>query len=69
MRIPKAAHPIPQLTDSELRRFRSELEHAIGQLTKDLAMRTVLDRRLTEVVGEQQERRGRNYDLGSWGDL
>lgn len=69
MRIPKAAHPVPQLTDSELGRYRSDLESAIGQLTKDPAMRTVLGKRLTEVVGEQQERKGRNCDLGGWRDL
>jgi hypothetical protein len=66
MRIPKAAHPVPQLTDGELGRYRTDLEHAISDIT---AMKTVLGTKLAEVVGEQQERQGRDYDLGSWGDL
>jgi hypothetical protein len=69
MRIPKAAHPVPQLTDSELGRYRSDLEHAIDSIAKDQAMRTVLGTRLAEVVGEQRERKDRDYDLGRWGDL
>ncbi len=54
------AHPIGQLTTTELSRYRRELEHAIKTL-KDAPVAAELRRRLDEVVTEEQQReRARN---------
>jgi hypothetical protein len=54
------AHPIGQLTTTELSRYRRELEHAVREL-KSAPVAAELQRRLDEVVAEEQQReRARN---------
>ncbi len=49
------AHPIGQLTTTELRGYRRELEHAITTL-KDAPVAAELSRRLAEVRVEEASR-------------
>ncbi len=66
--VRKPKHPVPQLTTYELRDYRRDLERALTSVTQDADMHELLRKRLAEVVGEQQSRAGRDYDLGHWAD-
>jgi hypothetical protein len=50
------SHPLPALTTFELRDYRRDLEHALKTLPGHVAVRTLLQQRLTEVLTEQQSR-------------
>jgi hypothetical protein len=49
-------HPVSALTTYELARYRRELEHAVKTLPEHATVRELLQRRLAEVLAEQDER-------------
>lgn len=48
--------PVPQLVTFELRDYRQRLEQALAGLPEQSADREVIQQRLAEVIGEQDER-------------
>jgi len=52
----KPKHPMHALTTYELARYRRELEHALKTLPGRAEVRVLLQRRLTDVLDEQQAR-------------
>jgi hypothetical protein len=56
MQPPAPAHPLPALATFELDRYRRELEYALRGLPIGAASRPELQRRLAEVMAEQQSR-------------
>ena len=49
-------HPMDQLTTFELRNYRRDLEHALKTLPEHAEVRSLLRRRLDEVLAEQDAR-------------
>ena len=49
-------HPLHALTTFELSRYRRELEHALRSLPTQAPVRTQLQRKLAQVMAEQDDR-------------
>jgi hypothetical protein len=56
MSVPAPPHPLDGLATWQLRDYRAELESALAGAAEDSADRTLIQRRLAEVVAEQKER-------------
>jgi hypothetical protein len=54
--VPPPQHPLAALTTFELRNYRSDLEHALAILPERAPARAVLQRKLAEVLAEQESR-------------
>ena len=52
----KPAHPLHQLTSSELKSYRRELEHALKVLPGSATVRELLAEHLGRVLAEQESR-------------
>jgi hypothetical protein len=50
------AHPLHALTTYELRKYRSDLEHALKTLPEHAAARELLHEKLAGVLAEQESR-------------
>jgi hypothetical protein len=50
------AHSLGTLTDAELREYRRELEHSLATISPHAPVRSLLARKLFEVMGEQASR-------------
>jgi len=50
------AHPMHALTTYELRDYRGQLEYALRKLPEHAEVRTLIQKRLDEVLREQEER-------------
>ncbi len=67
MIVKKPAHPVPQLATFELDDYREQLEHAVQVTPDHTADRELLQKRLAEVLDEQQDRR-QQASRGAWKD-
>jgi hypothetical protein len=56
MAIQQPPHPMYALTTYELRNYRRELEHSLKTLPEHAQVRALLQRRLAEVLAEQDSR-------------
>jgi hypothetical protein len=54
--VEQPKHAMHALTTYELARYRRELEHALKTLPRHAEVRMLLQRRLTDVLDEQQAR-------------
>jgi hypothetical protein len=53
---PEPPHPIGQLTSSEMRDYRRELEHAINRISRDAPVQADLRSKLEAVLAEEDSR-------------
>ena len=56
MAIQQPPHPMHALTTYELKNYRRELEHALKTIPEHAQVRGLLQKRLTEVLAEQDSR-------------
>ncbi len=56
MTVEQPPHPVHALMTYELRNYRRELEHSLRALPEHVAVRVILQQRLTEVLTEQDSR-------------
>ena len=56
MTVEQPPHPVHALMTYELRNYRRELEHSLRALPEHVAVRVLLQQRLTEVLAEQNSR-------------
>jgi hypothetical protein len=56
MAIQQPPHPMHALTTYELKNYRRELEHSLKAISEHAQVRGLLQKRLTEVLAEQDSR-------------